>query len=348
MGISVNWYMAFTVNGVSVMSSHDVSIFFLLVGVMSDGLVVYGSSMMDGGVVLGGVAVLVVCVVAVVGDCLVVDRFMDNSRVMDWHLNSDGLVMHYWLVVSSHSLVDDVVLRRVRLMNDGSVMMHRLIFILVVDDSLMGFGGASGGISTLVMLDFVVGVRSCVVCVVRLGRDNLMMHLLRKDRLVMDFLGIDSAVMRGNVAMVTISIVSVVAIHSVAMVTMYNISVRGIIVHFIVIASICVVVTTMHTVMAVSGLDLLSIAVVRLTVILRILVVLGLMGRLVVVSGVIAVVVSMDVAVAVSMIITVADIFVTGRHLSHLMAVLMVTNGLMVFNNSCNNLLRRKDITFHV
>ena len=133
MGVSVNWYMAFAVNGVSVMSSHDVSIFFLLVSVMSDSLVVYGSSMvdgssmMDGSVVLSGVAVLVVCVVAVVGDCFVMDGLMDNSSVMDWHLNSNGLVMHYWFVVSSHSLVNDVVLRRVRLMNNGSVMMYRLI-----------------------------------------------------------------------------------------------------------------------------------------------------------------------------------------------------------------------------
>ena len=215
----------------------------------------------------------------------------------------------------------------------------------------MGFGGASSGISTLVMLDFVVGVRSCVMCVIGLGRNGLMFHLLFKDRLVMDFLGIDSAVMRGNIAMVTIRIVSVVAIHSVAMVTIHNISVRGIIVHFIVIASICVVVTTMHTVMAVSGLDLLSIAVVRLTVILRILVVLGLMGGLVVVSRVVvmgAAMVVVTVAVAISMFIAVAVIFMTGRHLSHLMAVLMVINGLMVFNNSCDNLLGRKDITFHV
>jgi hypothetical protein len=160
----------------------------------------------------------------------------------------------------------------------------------------------------------------------------------------MDFLSIDSAVMRGNVAVVTIRIVSVVTIHSVAVVTIHNISVRGIIVHFIVIASICVMVTTMHTVMAVSGLDLLSIAVVRLTVILRILVVLGLMGGLVVVSRVVvmgAAMVVVTITVAVSMVVAVCVIFVTGRHLSHLMSVLMVVNGLMVFNNSCDNLFGR-------
>ena len=66
------------------------------------------------------------------------------------------------------------------------------------------------------MLDFVVGVRSKGICMVWHSRNFLMMHLLGNDRLVMDFLGIDSGsgVRKGTVVTIGIAVVTMSTICS--------------------------------------------------------------------------------------------------------------------------------------
>ena len=124
MGVSVNGNVVMHVsvmnngNGVGVMNSHD-SIFILL-------LIVVGS-------------LFVVCVMDGGGmdNLRVVNRNVVNGCVNNRHFNSDSLMMHNWLNVVSHSFVNDIVLGRVALLNDWSVMIDVLFFILGVGDGMM-------------------------------------------------------------------------------------------------------------------------------------------------------------------------------------------------------------------
>ena len=128
-------------------------------------------------------------------DNLVVHWNVVNGSVnnRNRHFYSDRLMMHNWLNVVSHGFVNDKVLGWMALLNDRSVMMDRLIFILVMDDLMMAF--ILRGIGTLTMLDLVVGVRSCGIYMIRQASMSLnLLFFLRLgiDRLVMYFLGIDS------------------------------------------------------------------------------------------------------------------------------------------------------------
>ena len=105
-------------SAVSVMTNNCESIvFLLLVGLLSCVLLVCmdGACMMDNRLVVHGNNVV-------------------NGR-NDWHFNSD-LMMHNWLNNVVSGLMNDIVLGRMALLNDGSVMIDGLLFF-VVNDSLM-------------------------------------------------------------------------------------------------------------------------------------------------------------------------------------------------------------------
>ena len=149
-----------------------------------------------------------------------------NGLVVDNRMDNDMLRMvHYWFNdVMGHGLVNNNMLVRVRFLDNGSVVMDGLILVLVVDDGLMRGGTTVMVIcmGALMMLDFVMGVGSCVMLMVRLVVCLFMDDLMVGDRLMM--------ISGGGV------VVTMVAVHDGI--------VRSIVVHNFVIAGMRVMVTT--------------------------------------------------------------------------------------------------------
>ena len=250
---------------------------------------------------------LFVCVMdnSVVNSSRVVDNLMDNRcSVNYWHFNMDVMV-HNWLnnVVNS-GIVNNVVLGRMAFLNDGSVnkSVCCLFGLIVVDDNFVISINLFGGKGTLTVLDFVVGMRSCRISMVWHCRNLSLFNFLGTDRLVMDFLGIDmgsgvmSWIVTPGIAVVSVTISTSIAVVMVSSATVMVISAVG------------------GTVVSMTNVPCFVVSMmVRITVILSEFNVRGLMGRLVVVSGVEAVsvavvtVVSMGaiaVAVAIDAVVT--------------------------------------------
>ena len=175
-------------------------------------------------------------------------------------------------------------------MNDGSVNkgMRRLLGLIVVDNNFMISIDLFRGIGTLTMFDFMVGMRSLRISMVWHGRNLFLLYSLGTDRLVMDFLAIDmgsgvmSGIMTPGIAVVSVTISTSIAVVMVSSaVVMVTIAIGGAVVSMTNVP--CLVVSM----------------VVRITVVLGEFNVGGLMGGLVVVSGVEAV--SVSVVAVVSM-----------------------------------------------
>ena len=261
---------------------------------------------MDGGVVIL-LFFLIVCVMdnSVVNSSRVVDNFMDNRcGVNYWHFNMDVMVDNWLNNVVNSGIVNNVVLGRMAFLNDGSVNkgVCCLLGLIVVDDNFVISINLFGGKGTLTVLNFVVGMRSCGISMVWHCRNLFLFNFLGTDRLVMDFFGIDmgSGVMSWIVTP-GIAVVSVTISTSIAVVMVSS-------------ASVMVISAVGGTVVSMTNVPCFVVSMmVRITVILSEFNVRGLMGGLVVVSGVEAVsvavvtVVSMGaiaVAVAIDAVVT--------------------------------------------